>query len=70
MKNTMTGRVKKARQRNRQIGWLFVAPFGILFICVFIIPIIYSVYISLYQNRLVVGEVFVGLQNYVELIKE
>ena len=70
MKNTMTGRVKKARQRNRQIGWLFVAPFGILFICVFIIPIIYSVYISLYQNRLVGGEVFVGLQNYVELIQD
>ncbi len=70
MKNTMTGRAKKVHKRNRQIGWLFVAPFGIFFICVFIIPIIYSVYISLYQNRLVGGEVFVGLQNYMELIQD
>lgn len=64
------GKSPKVHRRNKQAGWIFIAPFGILFICVFIIPIIYSMYISLYQNRLVGGEVFAGLQNYVDLIQD
>ena len=55
---------KKTRYRRKQSGWLFIAPFGILFIFVFIIPIIYSLYISLFQNKLIGGQVFVGLDNY------
>ena len=70
MNNKMTDKTPKVHRRNKQVGWLFIAPFGILFICVFIIPIIYSVYVSLFQNRLVGGEVFVGLQNYVDLIRD
>ena len=61
--------VKKSRHhRRRQTGWMFIAPFGILFIFVFIIPIIYSIYISLFQNKLIGGQVFVGLANYKKLL--
>ena len=34
----------------------------------FIIPIIYSLYISLFQNKLIGGQVFVGLDNYKKLL--
>lgn len=61
---------KKSRHRHKQTGWLFIMPFGIFFIFVFIIPIIYSIYISLFQNKLIGGEVFVGLDNYREILKD
>lgn len=61
---------KKSRHRHKQTGWLFIMPFGIFFIFVFIIPIIYSIYISLFQNKLIGGEVFVGLDNYKEILKD
>lgn len=63
--------VKRSRHRRRkQTGWMFVAPFGILFIFVFIIPIIYSVYTSLFQNKLIGGRVYVGFANYTKLLKD
>lgn len=63
--------VKRSRRRRRkQTGWMFVAPFGILFIFVFIIPIIYSIYTSLFQNKLIGGRVYVGLANYTKLLKD
>lgn len=63
--------VKKSRHHCRkQTGWMFIAPFGILFIFVFIIPIIYSIYISLFQNKLIGGQVFVGLANYKKLLAD
>lgn len=63
--------VKRSRcRRRKQTGWMFVAPFGILFIFVFIIPIIYSIYTSLFQNKLIGGRVYVGLANYTKLLKD
>ena len=52
----------------RQIGrpYLFLAPFLILFIAFFLLPIGYAFYISLFSDRLVGGDVFVGIQNYVQ----
>ncbi len=45
---------------TEQAGCLLL-PLESLFIFVFIIPIIYSIYISLFQNKLIGGQVFVGL---------
>lgn len=64
------GQTRKPYHRHRQTGWLFIAPFGIFFIFVFIIPIVYSIYISLFQNKLIGGEVFVGLENYKGILKD
>lgn len=55
------------RRRTRQTGWAFVAPFGILFALVFIVPITYAAYLSLFQDRMVGGSSFVGLDNYTKL---
>lgn len=61
-------RSKSLGSHHKQSGWLFIAPFGILFVFVFIIPIVYSIYISFFQNKLIGGQVFVGLKNYKELL--
>ncbi|MDR0960686.1 MAG: sugar ABC transporter permease [Propionibacteriaceae bacterium] len=55
------------RFRNRQIGWLFIAPFCVLFLLVFIVPIFYAGYLSLFQQRMVGGDVFAGVANYQKL---
>ncbi|MFI9489867.1 carbohydrate ABC transporter permease [Promicromonospora sp. NPDC052451] len=55
------------RPRRRQTGWAFVAPFGVLFALVFIVPIAYAAYLSLFQDRMVGGPSFVGLANYTKL---
>ncbi|MDE7047793.1 MAG: sugar ABC transporter permease [Lachnospiraceae bacterium] len=58
------------KNRRKQVGWLFIAPFAVFFTLVYILPIIYSIYISLFQNKLIGGEVFVGLNNYQELMAD
>lgn len=42
----------------------FVAPFLVVFALVFLAPVAYSVYLSLYRDQLIGGNHFVGLDNY------
>ncbi|MDO5694723.1 MAG: sugar ABC transporter permease [Aeriscardovia aeriphila] len=51
-------------------GWMFVAPFLIIFAFVFIVPLIYSLVISLFGHQLLGGTKFVGMSNYVKLFKD
>ncbi|MEU0054168.1 sugar ABC transporter permease [Streptomyces sp. NPDC006309] len=55
-----------ARRRDRRglAGWGFIAPFMTVFALVFLAPIAYSLYLSLYRTRLIGGTAFVGLDNY------
>jgi multiple sugar transport system permease protein len=46
------------------VGLWFVAPFLAVFALVFIAPIAYSAFLSLYRNQLVGGNRFVGLDNF------
>ncbi|GAA2951990.1 hypothetical protein GCM10010459_02360 [Microbacterium schleiferi] len=55
----------KSQSRTEQRGWLFVAPFAIVFALVFLAPLVYSLYLSLFRDQLVGGNAFVGLSNYV-----
>ena len=57
-------------KKRRKVGLFFIAPFSVLFLFVFIIPICYSAYISLFQNKLIGGKVFIGLDNYVKLFHD
>ncbi|GHC77363.1 carbohydrate ABC transporter permease [Streptomyces flavofungini] len=52
------------RSRRSWAGWGFVAPFALVFALVFLAPIAYSIYLSLFQDRLIGGTTFVGLDNY------
>lgn len=56
---------RKRRARIDDRGWLFVAPFALVFALVFLAPLAYSVYLSLFRDQLIGGNAFVGLENYV-----
>lgn len=62
--------VKVGRQRRSDGGWWFVGPFLALFGLVFVAPLGYSIYLSLYRNRLVGGNSFVGLDNYAQALSD
>ncbi|PWG13634.1 sugar ABC transporter permease [Streptomyces sp. V2] len=57
-----------AAPRRRSAGPLFVAPFMILFLLLFLTPLGYAAYLSLFQERLIGGTAFVGLDNYVQAL--
>src|SRR5918997_139680 len=59
-----------ARRRRSWIGWQFVGPFMAVFTLVFLAPIAYSLYLSLYRNRLVGGNSYVGLENYRQALQD
>ncbi|MFG2029956.1 carbohydrate ABC transporter permease [Streptomyces sp. NPDC048825] len=58
------------RRRSGSAGPLFVAPFLILFLLLFLAPLGYAAYLSLFQEQLIGGTVFVGLDNYVTALKD
>jgi multiple sugar transport system permease protein len=64
-------RTRRGRRRRRsQAGLAFVAPFGALFVLVLVVPILYAAYLSLFQERLLGGNTFVGLANYGKLFAD
>ena len=50
--------------RHGAAGPLFVAPFMVLFLLMFLTPLGYAAYLSLFQDRLIGGTTIVGLDNY------
>ncbi|PAZ16480.1 sugar ABC transporter permease [Streptomyces sp. SA15] len=58
------------RRPGGAAGPLFVAPFMVLFLLLFLAPLGYAAYISLFQERLIGGTAFVGLDNYVTALKD
>jgi len=55
------------RTTTRQWAGLgFVAPFLIVFALTFLAPVVYSIYLSLFRNKLVGGNSFVGVDNYLQ----
>lgn len=55
---------RRKDRRGRWTGWGFVGPFMTVFALVFLAPIAYSIYLSLFRHQLVGGNAFVGLDNY------
>ncbi|MBX9246610.1 sugar ABC transporter permease [Actinotalea ferrariae] len=51
-------------RRRSWTGWGFVGPFMAVFGLVFLAPIAYSLYLSLFRQQLVGGNAFVGLENF------
>jgi multiple sugar transport system permease protein len=50
--------------KQTRAAWLFLLPFLIVFVAMLVIPLVYSGYLSLFQDRIIGGHVFVGLDNY------
>jgi multiple sugar transport system permease protein len=59
-----TNPVVHRASRRRWTGWMFVGPFMAVFALVFLAPIAYSLYLSVFRTRMVGGTQFVGLDNY------
>jgi multiple sugar transport system permease protein len=56
------------RPRRKWRGWLFVAPFMLVFALTFIAPVVYAFVLSLYRDQAFFGgTVFVGADNYVQV---
>lgn len=58
------------RRRRAQIGLAFIAPFAVLFTLVYVMPIGYAAYLSLFQQKLVGGNTFTGFANYLKLSQD
>ncbi|KAA1399203.1 carbohydrate ABC transporter permease [Aeromicrobium ginsengisoli] len=56
--------------RRSWAGWGFLAPFAVVFALVFLAPIAYSIYLSLFQDRLIGGNSFVGADNYNQALQD
>ncbi|MDQ0728156.1 carbohydrate ABC transporter permease [Microbacterium sp. W4I20] len=48
------------------VGWAFVAPFAIVFFALLVTPLLYALYLSLFQKRLIGGTSFVLFDNYIK----
>ena len=60
--------VRNRRLRRVVIPYLFLMPFLVLFLVFLVLPLAYALGISLFENRLVGGLVFVGADNYLRAI--
>ncbi|MFJ8887771.1 carbohydrate ABC transporter permease [Streptomyces sp. NPDC102402] len=58
------------RGRRSWAGWGFIGPFVLVFAFVFLAPIVYSVYLSLFRDQLIGGTTFVGLDNYQQALQD
>ncbi|WP_104168095.1 carbohydrate ABC transporter permease [Arthrobacter sp. SX1312] len=53
-------------RRRQRWGWLFVAPFALIFLSFLILPLLFAFRMSLFTNTLASGTDFVGVDNYVK----
>ena len=58
------------KQKRDWRGWVFTGPFALVFVFVFIAPLLYAAYLSFFQTRLVGGTLFVGADNYIALFQD
>ncbi|GAA2173739.1 sugar ABC transporter permease [Agrococcus versicolor] len=66
---TSTTRARRAGA-PRLAGLGFLAPFAIVFALVFLAPIAYALFLSLFADRLVGGVQFVGLENFGSILSD
>jgi len=57
-----------ARQAGK--GYLFVAPFLLIFVTMLVLPLLYAAYLSLFKEQLIGGTVFAGFDNYIRALSD
>src|SRR4051812_8422362 len=65
-----TKRRRSVSARQNLFGWLFVGPFGIIFLALLVLPIGYAFYLSMFQKSLIGGTRFVLFGNYVKAFND
>jgi multiple sugar transport system permease protein len=58
------------KRKQRLAAYLFILPFFVVFITMLVVPLIYSGYLSLFESKLIGGEVFAGLANYARALAD
>jgi multiple sugar transport system permease protein len=61
---TPHARAKRKGSRRGAVGWLFIAPFGVVFLVFLVAPLVYAFYLSLFKKQLIGGTQFVLFDNY------
>lgn len=61
---TKKGHRRSTTARQNLFGWLFVGPFGIIFLAMLVLPIGFALYLSMFQKSLIGGTRFVLFGNY------
>jgi multiple sugar transport system permease protein len=56
--------------RLNRHGYVFAAPFMTCFALLFVLPLGYALYLSLFKNQLVGGTAFTGLSNYARALTD
>lgn len=69
-RNKAPRRRAKGNGRRGAVGWLFVAPFGIVFLMFLAAPLLYAFYLSLYRSALIGGTHFVLFDNYAKAFSD
>ncbi|WP_022891673.1 carbohydrate ABC transporter permease [Agromyces subbeticus] len=59
-----------AKRKQHLAAYLFVLPFFVVFIAMLVVPLVYSGYLSLFESKLIGGDVFAGLANYVRALQD
>jgi multiple sugar transport system permease protein len=70
MSTPITARRATHKQVRNWRGWIFVGPFMAVFALVFIAPLVYAIYLSFFQQKLIGGNAFVGLANYAAVLTD
>lgn len=65
-----TVRRRSKTSRQNLTGWLFVGPFGIVFLALLVLPLGFALYLSLFQKALIGGTRFVLLGNYFKVFTD
>jgi multiple sugar transport system permease protein len=65
LSSSVRPRRREVTSRHGRFGYVFFAPFLLVFVIAIAAPLLYAVYLSFFQDRLVGGTVFVGFDNYV-----
>jgi len=55
---------------EKRAAWFLVLPFLVVFLAMFVAPLAYSAYLSLFSSQLVGGEIFTGLGNYARALQD
>jgi multiple sugar transport system permease protein len=63
-------RTGSTRRRQNIAAYLFILPFFVVFVAMLIVPLAYSGYLSLFESKLIGGDVFAGLANYLRALQD
>ena len=61
---------KRRRFAVSVIPYIFLAPFLVLFLAFIVAPLVYALYTSVFRDTLVGGRQFVGLANYLRVVRD